>query len=1140
MTQKNRFLKSAGVGLMLCAIILTVNSCIDPLYDIGKGISMDMQLGGDSLAIPIGSTDSIMLGDYLDSNTLSMLKTMEDGGYAITIKDSIEPTIETIDQSKLKIEDQHIPISTPIDFGDINLENFKIDGIRVEKDVNLSFGSHTIGAFPVDFSGGITQGAGINGFSLTNTAINIDPVPTAQNDLFASIPDPPSGQSGSVPVSDQSININASGSISSAVSVPGSVTSIRDVKMQSGEMSVTIELAGASNALTSGILVPAFTINPNGLIVFENSTNGNVMTFGETDQLNASNNYKVTKAATIESLNIDGNPNNEGKLPISGTIDIDGTMGLKNAVVDAAKFPEFKGMDMIVTIAFNNMIIGSMVFDIPTQHFTAGSTTNLTINNSLPPQLDSIKKISFSSSSKILINVIGNQYMPPIASTIDELTITFPKEFVFDETTQNLTIVDGRPVYKLMNQSFNPTTGKTIELNLKELSLNKKVSGGLNWSSDIEYLGKVSFGGTINSSTLPSSQNEAKLSINFNSAITFESAEVKTDTIMIPELNVGIPLLFEATISPMVKSLGTIRLKENTQIRLDILRPEGLPLSLSAENFQLQFPSFFNFNPTKNPPMPGNKLTLQGPIPDNIVLYLDALTFSDELTDGVLKLADNVSISGKVALVPGWVNSSALSSIADKNMSVIASTSDLRLSQTNVQLNDLSFPYKDSVSLKFDIPNLPEQLISLDSVLLKDNATIDLDVIISNMPDFGSPINIDLTIDFPDLLLFTPGTVEENNQLVINETITDSTFHKSIGIRGLKFDGTNLNGVLKIDKQLKYDARVRINSPNVNSDDLVGKVINIALNADITNIAFKSVYGKLDPGMDPIDQNIPLDEVSTMLEENNIDVTLDITKPVIAITTETNLGIPIEASVKVTPIRGGSPVTADEQAFTLMLPKAPTAQDLIKKSFWISPDSAGMPTGTEFIETSIQNLFVKVPEGIKMVASINTDKTMQHFIDLTATYKFKLGYEVTIPLAFGEDLKISIEKDIVDLDPKIGEMATVVGGIALLGTIQNSIPLELDLAVIPLDYDGNRIAIDTVKQIISAGAHDGSAVSSDLTLKLSDPDGKLKDLRGFRLIFTASSNTTVAGTPIKPENFVKADLKVRVDGGINVSKLMNE
>jgi len=90
-----------------------------------------------------------------------------------------------------------------------------------------------------------------------------------------------------------------------------------------------------------------------------------------------------------------------------------------------------------------------------------------------------------------------------------------------------------------------------------------------------------------------------------------------------------------------------------------------------------------------------------------------------------------------------------------------------------------------------------------------------------------------------------------------------------------------------------------------------------------------------------------------------------------------------------------------------------------------------------------------------------------------------------------------------------------------------------------LDEDNNRIPIDTVTQIISAGASDGSAVTSKLTLKLKDPHGLLVDLRGFRLIFKASSNETVAGTPIKSENFVKADLKVRVDGGINIGKVLN-
>ena len=152
-----------------------------------------------------------------------------------------------------------------------------------------------------------------------------------------------------------------------------------------------------------------------------------------------------------------------------------------------------------------------------------------------------------------------------------------------------------------------------------------------------------------------------------------------------------------------------------------------------------------------------------------------------------------------------------------------------------------------------------------------------LAVDITNMPDFGSPINVDLTVDFPDLLIFTPGTVNANNQMVVHESIVDGKFSKTIGIKGLKFDGKDLNGVLKIDKDLKYNAAVNVTSPIVNSDDLIGKVINIAVEAKITNIAFKSVYGKLDPGLDPIDQTISLEDIPADFKNENF--VLDITKP---------------------------------------------------------------------------------------------------------------------------------------------------------------------------------------------------------------------------------------------------------------------
>lgn len=1138
MAKNKRSLKKAGFGLILGAMIVSVSSCIDQLYDMNNGISMEMELGGDSLAIPIGSTDTIMLKDYLDANTIDMLKTMEDGGYAITIKDTIAPEIPLIPQDKLKIDDQVKSISTPIDFGDINLEAFHIAGIVKESNVNLGLSTYSLGNFAIpSISSSTTTKAGMSGYALSTPAIDNMVVNANQMNMLSGIalPPDPGGAPQELPIADPDpVNINTSTSLDYSVNVPDGVSNISDVALEDGAtFEVSIELSGASSTLTSGRLVPNFSINPADLFAFSNPPAGGNITFATKDSLTKANGYKISKVLPIDSLRIKGNPVG-GKLQITKNILASGTMSLKDGWVRSDRLAQVGDMDLLVTVAVKGVVIKSMNFDIPTLNAAIpSSSTSLNINNTIPDQIQKLNKVIFNDPATITIK-LSTEDMPVMeesAVKIDNLNITFPEQFVFQPMAGL-----SNNVYTISNKTFDLVKGETIQLTLKELDFSNVpvTNGALKWNGNISYSGQVSFGGRINSKNIPTSGNDAKMNVQFASSISFKSAEVTTNkiSVSVPEVSINMPL--DINIAKEVKRLSVIKMRPNTQIRVDLKKP-ALPLTFSANNLQVTFPSIFTFDP----PLIENKLVLNGALADSIVLILDALTINQDLVDGYLKLDQNIAVSGGVDLLPGVVNSTEIESLAGKSMSVKVSTSEIGISSTSIQLNDLAFPYKDSIPLKFDIPDVPAQLISLDSVLLKDNATIQLDVNITNMPDFGAPINVDLTIDFPDMFLFSPGSVNSKNQMVIHQSIVDGKLNKTIGIHGLKFDGKDLNGTLKIDKQLKYDAAVSVNSPVVNSDDLVGKVINIGIDAKISNIAFKSVYGKLDPKMDPISQDIPLSDITKMLKDNNIDVVLDITKPVIAISTVCNLGIPIEASAKVTPVRGGSPATAEAQAFTLKLPKAPTPQNVIKTNYWISPDSAGMPTGSEFIKTNVQNLFRNIPDAVKMDAAVTTDRSMQHFIDLTADYKFKLFYEVTIPFAFGEDLSIEIQKDIVGLDPKIGEMASVVGGIELLGTIQNSIPLELQLAAIPLDADNTPLALDTIKQLINAGAHNGSAVSSKLTLKLADKNDQLKELRGFRLIFTASSNETVAGTPIKMSNFVKADLKVRVDGGINIEKLTN-
>ncbi|MEN6454909.1 MAG: hypothetical protein ABFD10_11665 [Prolixibacteraceae bacterium] len=70
-------------------------SCVDNGYDLSKDISLDIQAGGDAFTIPIGNTDSVMLGDLIDVS--GVLTTNEAGQYAITKSDEIDPVSIQID-----------------------------------------------------------------------------------------------------------------------------------------------------------------------------------------------------------------------------------------------------------------------------------------------------------------------------------------------------------------------------------------------------------------------------------------------------------------------------------------------------------------------------------------------------------------------------------------------------------------------------------------------------------------------------------------------------------------------------------------------------------------------------------------------------------------------------------------------------------------------------------------------------------------------------------------------------------------------------------------------------------------------------------------------------------------------------------
>lgn len=1136
--KKKTWKKFGGTTLILSGLLIAfATSCIDQLYDLNNGISKDMALGGDSLSIPIGSTDTIRLGDYLDSETLDILKVMENGGYGLKIEDSIAPETFSIPQENLNFKDQVIHQDIPIsNFGDIDLSQFKIDGISVADSISMGLGNYALGSFDLpQVSMNSQTKAGISGYKLSDPTLGNKSISADKPNLLSGVklPEYSGGPVVELPIDNAQVNVNTSGDIAYDITVPNGISNISDVELSPGAvLEVSIQLVGDTSALKSGSLVPDFDINTGSLFVFETPPANNIIAFEAADALSKANGYKVVRTLNITGINTPSNPINE-TLSISQTMTTLGNMLLKDATVMSDKLSSISGLGLSINFSVKNVHISSMEFDIPKLNASIPENIKtLNIENTVPSQLDTINKINFNSPATINIHFTAD--LPPMETStikISSLNIEFPDEFVFEPDAHLL-----NNVYTVTNETFDPLAGKTIQLHLREMDLSKIAinNSKIVWSDRVKYSGSVSFEGRIKSKDIQSSEDDAFMNVAFSSNLSFKSAEVTTKAIpdTIPPLD--IPISLPITIDKNVKRLNTLSLQPDTKIQITLKKP-ALPLTLAARNLVIDFPDIFVFDP----PLPiGNTYVMNDALPESLSLTLKQLAINQDLDDGVLNLNEHIRVTGGIELMSGKVNSNDIQSMSSKKMSFKASTSDLSLASTELQLKDLSMHFSDSTAIPIESSGIPKQLISLDSILLKDNASLSITVKINNMPDLKSPLMTDVVIDFPDMFMFNPGSVNASNQLVIKEPFSNDSLTRTIGLHGIKFDGKPLNGSISLSEKIRYSAGVSIASPTVNSDELTGGNISVTVNAATKNIGFSKLYGKLDPKIDPIEQTIELGEIPDFLKDD--DVVLDITKPVIALTTETNFGLPIIASAKVTPMNGETENNAAEQSFEMTIPKTENPVNYTTSHFWIAPDSVGMPVGYTFMETPIQNLFRKIPTGVKMHAGIASDLSVQHFFDLTAAYKFKMHYNVTVPFAFGKDLSIKMEKTIEDIDPKLAEQAGAVKGIEIFGDVQNSIPLELHLALIPLDADGNRIPIDTVTQVIQAGAFDGSAVPTSLSLKLDDPNGLLKDLRAFNLIFKATSNSTVAGTPIKPENFVKANLKIRLTGGINVSSFINE
>ena len=463
---------------------------------------------------------------------------------------------------------------------------------------------------------------------------------------------------------------------------------------------------------------------------------------------------------------------------------------------------------------------------------------------------------------------------------------------------------------------------------------------------------------------------------------------------------------------------------------------------------------------------------------------------------------------------------------------VVKVNSNLNYSSAYVQVSMVSQEFQETTTpIDLEITDIPLEIIALDSALFQ-NAQIRMSVDKSRTSLGGQALEYHVNIQFPRDLIFAPGQgISATNQLVLQLSQTDS-WEETYNVRGMRFDGNPLNGQLKIEDSITLQASIVANNASINTDTLWNTVVDLDVDATFANIVFSKVFGRIDPQIESQFISVPLDDLPEMLKGD--DMVFHV-YPRLGLEMTTNLQIPLDATVILTPWKGGQIVPNAQQDITISVPAWSGVGQPQPVKYWIAETTTGMPAGYTHINRNLGTLVKRVPDSIQIEIVAGTDPTQQAIFDVDETYFANVDYDFVVPFAFGPELLVSIQDTIRDLGEDLGRYLSG-NSVGLSGKIWNSIPLELNVVLIPVNDKYEPIDIDHPTLKIDAGKVDGSAAESLLDFLFDDPSGKLSDMRHVIFKFTGRTgqDAVPGGVAIKPDNFIKVQLRAKISGGLTI------
>ena len=304
------------------------------------------------------------------------------------------------------------------------------------------------------------------------------------------------------------------------------------------------------------------------------------------------------------------------------------------------------------------------------------------------------------------------------------------------------------------------------------------------------------------------------------------------------------------------------------------------------------------------------------------------------------------------------------------------------------------------------------------------------------------------------------------------------------------------------------------------------------------NVSTENEYDDMYSGDEDI---VMLDGIPSFLKAD--DVKLVFNNPRLEVELSSNIGVPMTAEAVMTgmdyDMNTGMYEDADVSlAIALDAPYTTgnaSAPEWVR--YWVSPVNPGsdMPAGYEWIQnTELRTFLSRIPDALKVDVEAATDltKDVRHQLYFDRDYEVGGDMKFILPFEFGSGLYLPVRQTI-DGVPEIVSSALSSASLTITGKVFSTLPVDVELGIILLDYDNRQVgALKNVQTIQSANA-DGTPSESYLNLS-SEGMEITGEVYSVALEFVLSSD--IDGLSFSDESFLSVqDVTLSVPGGITVN-----